>query len=176
MPELQRHSDGRVLYIPSTPIAFVREVGPYGRSSSRAWKRMLAWLDERGHIETAGRGYGLAHDNPHVTDESRLRYDAGVPLPATWHESDSAYVSRGTLPGGIYAVRTLRGDYANASTIISEVRDIWMPKSGLVIDPGRPVLAVYFDDPRSTPSESQSAQICLPVQAVSSRGLPRGGT
>lgn len=173
MPHFDPHSGSRVLFFPTVHVAAVRSLGPYPQSSRSAWDRIFKWLDQRRQPYLPTVGYGLAYDNPQTSPAATLKYDACVPAPPEWLDSDKAFVERSTVQGGIFAVRRHTGPYDNIGTIISEVRDVWVPKSGLEIDHTRPVVSIFHDDPRTTPPEQQTAQVCLPVVALAPGRQPR---
>jgi DNA gyrase inhibitor GyrI len=92
---------------------------------------------------------------------------AGVAVPDGWHTSDRNLVSLFSFRGGAYAWRQHRGAYGSMGATVSRVRSEWMPANGLEIDAERPVVTIYYDDPRVVPRESQIADICVPVNALS---------
>ena len=74
---------------PQIEVVFTRELGEYEKSSNIAWKRLsnqLHGLKEQFeknppqsplHLDPSqGEAIGIRHDDPKVTDESNIRYDA----------------------------------------------------------------------------------------------------
>jgi DNA gyrase inhibitor GyrI len=153
----------RVKFIPPVKLAYLRVCGPYAQSSTAAWHAMIAWLEERKHQLRPVRGYGLAHDDPRNVPTGELRYDAAVRLPATWAAVDELTMRVCTFDGGSYAVRRYRGSYEDVGAAVSDAREKWLPNEGLFIDPARPVLSIFHDDPRTTPQHAQRTDICMPV-------------
>ena len=41
--------------------------------------------------------------------------------------------------------------------------DVGIEASGLHVDPRRPLIEIYFDNPRVVPAEKQRIDICMPV-------------
>lgn len=176
MVQFDSHAESRVQFFPTVRVAYTRAIGAYPVSSQEAWKRLLGWLDRREPRYAPNRGFGLAHDNPQTTAAHGLRYDACVIEPPVWHDKDCEVMSRGVVPGGLYAVRRHAGPFLEVGAIISDVRDVWMPKTGLVFDGTRPVVAIFHQDPRITPPEQQTSQVCLPVLSAGSGRTPAPGS
>lgn len=152
-----------VRFIPPMKLAFLRANGPYTQSVGEAWRQMFAWLDSRGHIASTGRGYGLAHDDPKITLSSRIRYDAGVLIPPTWEAIDETLVHVKTFSGGSYTTQHYVCPYDQIGRIVSQTRRDALPRSGLVLDPSRPILCIHHSDPRFVSPDQHKTDVCLPV-------------
>lgn len=159
-------------FIPPMKLAYLRATGPYTQSVGEAWRQMLAWLDGRGHIASTGRGYGLAYDDPKKTLSSRIRYDAAVQIPPTWDAVDEALVQVRTFAGGSYTMQRYICPYAQIGRIVSQTRRDVLPRSGLALDPSRPILCIHHSDPRVVGPEEQETDVCLPVM-MERRSVPR---
>lgn len=168
----QPASDARVRFIPPVKLAFMSVRGPYSRSVGEAWTQMFDWLDKRGHMKSPGIGYGLAHDDPQTTLSSKIRYDAGVPIPTTWTEDDGTFAQIRTFRGGSYTVQRYVGAYEAIGKMISQIRREVLPRSGLVLDKTRPLLCIYYSDPRHFGPGEQETDVCLPV-ITDRRAKPR---
>ncbi len=112
-------SEVKVRFIAPVRLAFVSARGPYSRSVGEAWEQVFHWLKSQGHMEPIGIGYGLAHDDPQTTLSSKIRYDAGIPVPATWREGDETFVHVRTFKGGSYTSQRYVGPYENVGRMIS---------------------------------------------------------
>ena len=75
------NTDVTLIDLPPTPIAYFRHTGPYGPPVARFWmERMAPWMAEN---DLFGRErYGIAHDDPSITEPAKCRYDAGVAVEA----------------------------------------------------------------------------------------------
>lgn len=153
----------RVIYLEPTELAAVTACGAYQHTVADAWNQLFTWLAHGGHHEKPGRGYGLAYDDPRRVAAEQCRYCAGVRVPRSWQRGDSAFVTRQRFAGGPYLFYRNRGYYSEMGSIISVLRDFWVPKSGLCFDPSRPIATFYHDDPHSTRPEERVADLCIPV-------------
>lgn len=164
--------NAEVRFISPVKLAIVSARGPYARSVGQAWNQMFAWLDSRQHSEPVTIGYGLAHDDPQTTLSTKIRYDAGIPLPASWKPEDENFAQVHTFRGGSYTVQHYAGPYQNLGRLISQTRRDFIARSGLVLDRTRPVVCIYRSDPRQVGPEDQHADVCLPVM-IERRATPR---
>ena len=104
-------------------VVFTREMGDYEKSSKIAWERLSAAMDNlekkfaQRPPKTAmclGRGngeaLGICHDDPEVTEEDKLRYDAAL----AWDKEDVEELENydfetKRIAGGKYAMTEYRG-------------------------------------------------------------------
>jgi DNA gyrase inhibitor GyrI len=155
--------DLNTVFISPCQLAYVRMTGPYPEAAAAAWKRLLEWMDVRGHEAIDHVGFGLAIDDPRNTAADQLRYDAGVKVPVTWNSADAEYVSLRNFSGGAYFKKRHVGPYAELGTVVSETRDILVPREGLIHDMSRPVLTMNYSYPSLTPPHEQVCDVCIPV-------------
>lgn len=135
------------------PMLFIRNVGEYA-STGIAWMRLIGWLQD--NASTLGidvpQMYGRSHDDPYITEATKLRYDAVVLLPsgADFTGDPSAGVTRGELRGGLYASCVHRGDYAELGQSYLQLIGHWFPSRGHV-PAAEPVIERYLNSPGATP-------------------------
>lgn len=107
-----------------TYVVFTREMGEYERSSKIAWERLSALMNNLGTVfsktppsiemnlgEGNGEALGICHDDPQVTDESNIRYDAAL----AWGQAEVNELAKydfetKTVAGGRYAMVEYKGD------------------------------------------------------------------
>ena len=104
-------------------VVFIREMGEYNKSSQIAWDRLSASMNGLGEVfainppeiemnleEGNGEALGIFHDDPQVTDESNVRYDAAL----AWGKAEVDELAKynfetKTVAGGKYAKTTYIG-------------------------------------------------------------------
>lgn len=148
--------------IPKTRLAYIRYVGPYAGDAKLfegLYARLFAWAKPRG-VDTSVT-YVLYHDDPAITEETKLRVSVCVP-------ADKAAVSGEVCEmeafGGTYAVGHFdlkNGEYDQAWA--SMYRD-WLPGSGYV-PAGEPCFERYPCSDGSC-EDKMPVDICIPVQVV----------
>jgi AraC family transcriptional regulator len=155
--------DVNVIFIPPCQLAYVRMTGAYPASSVAAWQRLLDWLSARGHEVIGDVGFGLAIDDPRTVPAADLRYDACIRVPLTWTEADTHFVSLRKFRGGAFYKTRHVGSYSALGGVVSEARDVLVPREGLIHDLSRAVLTMYYSYPSATPAHEQVADVCIPV-------------
>ncbi len=104
-------------------VVFTRELGEYMRSSEIAWKRLSEKMHDLERVFTKnppsikmslgegnGEALGICHDDPKVTDENNLRYDAAL----AWSEAEIDELANygfetKSIAGGRYAMTKYKG-------------------------------------------------------------------
>ena len=150
------------VYLRPLRVVAVKAHGPYVASAHEAWRQMFAWLDDSGMRREVGRGYGLMRHDPKLTPEEKCRYEACIELLAGYESMVPAGFDVTTLPGGAYARRRHSGSDLLRSTIAS-LRDDWVPSQGLHVDPRRPFIEIYCDNPIVVAAEARKIDVCIPV-------------
>lgn len=81
--------------LPATRVAHMRYVGPYGSPDITAmWQRFRSWCDERRLLfPQRPMMFGIAQDNPNITERNQTRYDVCSPTCV-----QRSKFTRGTLP------------------------------------------------------------------------------
>lgn len=153
------------VYLRPLNVVYVRAMGPYALSSKSAWSRMYEWISGNDYTLSVCAGYGLLLDDPRVVPREQCRYEACIELTDSMRAALPEGFAVRRLPGGAYARHRHRGGAKGLSRVISEFRDSRVPAQGIVLDPRRPVIEVYFDNPYVVPEEQQRVDICLPVVA-----------
>ncbi len=115
----------RLVEVPDRFVAYVRHQG-YGRSIKTVWETLSVWAKSEGRDFTAQ--YGLHHTNPAWVELDKCRYVACVEIdrPLTYR----GIVNQMKIPGGLYAVFPLSGQYGELLPQISHILERWLPSSG----------------------------------------------
>lgn len=150
---------------PAAHIAYVRHVGPY-IGAKDAWQSLMKWGWKR-MIFGKPELFGLAYDDPQVTDESQCRYEACMEVKAGTKVKPP--VETREQPGGTYAVYTHKGPYEEFAQAYANLvaRIESGPIDGQQVcfaDP--PALEKYLNDPRKVKPEDLVSEIWMPVKPV----------
>lgn len=138
---------------PAIPIVFLRQVGPYSGAGA-LFDRLFAWAAARG---IDGRALGRCPDDPDVTPESHLRFDACLEVP-TNTSVDDPELTRGTIPAGRYAVAVHRGPFSTLFETYLALIGGWAPRTRYALA-DEPVIEVYLDDPALVPPEALRTEV-----------------
>jgi len=143
-------------------LFFVRRVGNYTESASDAWVTMHAFINEQNLDRSRLRYFGVAHDDPRVTSEDKLRYDACILAPKNLKEKGE--IGRQILKGGKYAVFTYHGSSDGLEETFDRIFRKWLPDSKENFDDTRPVFEEYFDmELANTDKSNLITKICIPI-------------
>lgn len=138
-------------------VAFVRNVGAYA-GAGQAWEKLFTWAGRHGLMMGPVKIFGLAYDDPEVTPEEKLRYDACLEVgPKVQPEGD---VGVQELEGGDFATAVHEGSYAKLGETYDALLGGWLPRSGRKPGPP-PAIQEYLNDPRTTPEAQLRTKIWL---------------
>lgn len=141
-------------------VVYLRHTGPYGETVNRFWAtRAYPWLVANKLLGQAR--YGIAHDDPSITDPRRCRYDCCADLPGGF--ARTRHTLTATLPGGRFAVLPFEGRVEDVVLAWTRLLRDWLPSSGLQLD-DRPCYEYY---PPGEVGDAQTGRfacdICIPV-------------
>ena len=92
--------------MPEMHVAYVRHIGPYKGDQelfAGLFNKLMAWAGPRGLLRfPETKVLSVYYDDPEVTDESRLRVDACITVPADTKVEGE--IGKSTIPAGKYAV------------------------------------------------------------------------
>lgn len=128
---------------PDLNLLFVRRCGNYSQSPWEAWEAIIGFINENRLDRSHLRYFGISHDDPQVTSEDKLRYDAAILAPQGVKEKGE--VGRQTLKGGKYAIFTHHGPYSGLEATFNKIFLKWLPDSQENFDETRPVFCEYFN-------------------------------
>lgn len=143
-----------------THVAYLRYTGPVGIAIGTFWMGTVApWM---GTNNLYGRDrYGISLDDPSVTKDASIRYDACVASPEG--EVLSGNPQRKVIPGGKYAALQFEGTGAEISAAWDRLLRDWLPKSGMQLD-SRPFFEHYPPDGKyDEKTGAFSCDLCVPV-------------
>lgn len=128
--------------LPNLNLHFIRRYGNYIQSSTDAWKAMFDFI-HKNHLEPSKiRYFGISHDDPQITDEDKLRYDAAILIQENKEEGE---VGRQVLKGGKYSIFTHLGSYESLMETFNRIFMKWLPVSQETFDDTRSVFCEFFN-------------------------------
>lgn len=129
--------------LPDLNLLFARGYGSYTTQSPEiAWQKIKSFVKQNNLDLSKLRCFGISHDNPDVTSEDKLRYDAAILAPQGIKEEGE--IGRQVLKGGKYAIFTLHG-YRELDEKIDNIFLKWLPDSQETFDETRTVFSEYFN-------------------------------
>lgn len=151
--------------LPSTRVAYMRHVGPYGSPGIAALReRFDAWCAARGLAGPTRRRYGIAQDNPNITPPDRVRYDLCIEVDDTFQPSGDVGVQ--TLPGGRFACIPFTGTAAEIKAAWVRFLGHTLPQHGFEPDLC-PAVEIYRPESVEDPGAGAvSCLLCMPVRSI----------
>ena len=148
-------------------VAYIRYIGPYKGNPAlfeRLFTKLMNWAGPRGLINfPETKVLAVYHDDPAMTDETKLRTSACISVPENTEVSGE--VGKMKIPGGKYAI----GKFELANNEYPEAWDSmfggWLPQSGYRPADG-PCFESYLNDPKTHPQGKCIVEICIPVKPL----------
>lgn len=152
-------------YVTIEPIEviYVRKTGDYIHSTSEAWNTLVEFAAKENLFGKVAVRYGIAYDNPTITETDKLRYEACMQLKEGVKPTLSGEVLQKEIEGGKYAVFMHEGSYMNLDVTYKQIGD-WMVQSGVKLR-NHPVFQKYLNlDPREVQEEDLKTEIYVAVE------------
>lgn len=141
--ELPMIQPDKVEKIDNLKLLFIRRTGNYAESSESAWEAMLAFIHENKLDKTKLRYISISHDNPEITSEDKLRFDACIQTQEKVPEKGD--VGTEVLKGGKYAVFTHPGAVNAMQETFDRIFFRWLPNNPVIFDEARSVFCEHFN-------------------------------
>ncbi len=152
----------KIQSIPKLTVAFVRNVGPYD-DAQVAWDKLLPYLGSQGWLGADSKYIGLCHDDPDITPEDKIRYDACVTVNSEFKAEGEIQIQ--VIPASEYAVTTHLGPYEKLTDTYRSLFGHWLPQSGR--EPSsQACLEIYLNDPESTDPADLITDVHVPLVSL----------
>ena len=153
--------------LPEITLAYVRYVGPYKGDSQlfeRLFNKLFQWAGPRNLLRfPETKTIIIYHDNPDITDESKLRVSVCVSVPAD--TAVDGEIGKMVLPAGKYAMARFELKDDEYQEAWDWVFCNWLPESGYQPD-DRPCFEMYHNDPKTHPEGKSIVDICIGVKPL----------
>ncbi len=152
--------DVQIREISPIRVAFVRHLGPYHEVGT-AWETLCQWAGMNGLIGPNARFFGASYDDPEVTPQDKIRYDACITIGDDVQPEGDIGIQ--TFGGGRYAVTLHEGPYENFKDTYAALFGRWFPESKHDPDDA-PSLEFYLNDPNNTAPEDLQTEVCVRIR------------
>lgn len=142
-------------------VIYTQSLGPYGESASKAWETVCTYASEKKLFGFKTQFIGISHDDPTITDEAKLRYDACIAIRKEIKPEGA--IGFKVIPGGKCAIFRHKGSYDKLIDSYGFIFGTWMPESGNEPD-DRPGFEIYINDPEKTKPEKLQTDIYIPIK------------
>ena len=149
--------------MPEMHVAYYRHVGSYS-GVEEAFEELMRWAGPRGLIQfPKTKVLGVYHDDPKITDPSRLRSSACITVPEG--TAVDGQIGTMTVAGGKFAVGSFEITHEQFAEAWDEMMGKWLPESGYQPD-DRPCYELCRNDPKTHPEGKYIVDICVPVKPL----------
>ena len=153
--------------VPEFTVAYTRYIGPYKGDEAlfkRLFEKLFTWAGPRNLISFPDtKVIAVYHDNPDLTDESKLRVSACISVPKdTKVDGD---LGKMQITGGIYAIGHFELNVDEYEEAWKMMYGEWLPQSGYQPD-DRACYELYLNDPNEHPSHKHIVDIYIPVKPM----------
>jgi len=132
------------------------------RKCARGRTVLMSFAYPRRLMKKDTRMIGIGHDNPQITVEDKIRYDACITIDGEVTPDGELGIQ--TIQGGLYAVYLHKGSYSGFSASYSAIISEWLPASGKSLR-NAPCREMYLNrDPRRTKPENLRTEIYIPIE------------
>lgn len=151
--------------LPERNVAYLRHVGPYGQTAviPRLFAELRTWVAARGLIDQDTVSLVVAHDNPNVTADDKLRLSVCMTVPEA--TPCAGEVGMMSVPGGRFGVARFEIPPARIAEAWGAVMGGWLPDSGYQPD-DRFCYEVALNNPADHPEGKILLDICVPVRPL----------
>ena len=153
--------------MPEMHVAYIRYIGPYAGDEQlfgNLFNRLCAWAGPRGLLRFPETKFiTIYHDNPDITDETKLRTDVCLTVPTDTQVDGE--IGKAKIPAGKYAVAHFEITLDQYQDAWNAVYGGWLPESGYQPEDG-PCYELYLNDPKEHPKGKHIVDICVPVKPL----------
>ena len=140
---------------------YVQGIGKYSESSAYAWEKVCGFAAKNRLFGFGTELIGISHDDPTVTEPEKCRYEACITV--TKDVKPEGEIGVRQIPGGKYAIFTMKGPYENFPKAYQFIFGKWIPGNGIELR-DVPCFEKYLNDPGKTKPEKLRTEICIPVK------------
>lgn len=152
----------KIIQLPEKTAIYIGMTGDYqSLNYEDAWKKLWEQVKEQKLFSAGIEHVGLSHDNPHVTEADKLRYDACLVIhkPA----KPVGEVGLKQIAGGKFACFLYQGSYKKLDEVYDYIYYDWLIKSGLELR-NEPTFEKYISNPNQVEESKLKTEIYVPVQ------------
>jgi len=147
--------------VPEKKVMYVRKTGSYDSAATEAWSTICRYAYSNKLVSKDSTLIGIGLDDPKITEESKIRYEACITIESPVKPSGEIGVK--TIDGGTYAVFLHKGPHQNLYETYRAIYSGWLPESGEKLRE-IPCYEVYLNrDPHRTKPENLRTEIFVPL-------------
>ncbi len=148
----------RIETIEAIPVYMIRHVGDYSRLDS-IWEKLISFATKHKLFNRHFYAYAIAYDNPDISDNTKLRYDACI---SKTKEIQNAPLQSKYLEGGKYAVFLHKGTHEKLVDTYDAIFGNWFYKNDISFR-DMPVIQKFLNNKKETSKEELLTEVYVPI-------------
>ena len=147
----------------SIKVLAVRKTGSYVKSGEEAWKELMSVVQPSGIMGPDTKMIGIGYDDPRITPEEELRYDACVSVGEEVEAIGDTKIL--TIPGGNYAVFLHEGPYEELMKTYGFIYEKWAKDTDEKMKKQEiPCFELYLNCPDKVEPKDLKTEIWIPIE------------
>jgi len=152
-------TEPKIIEKESMNLAYIRHFGSYEKIDS-SFERLLSWATENLLLDTPPSTLGIVHDNPDITEESNLRFDACIIVSKEIQPQGKIGYKR--IEGGKFATFRYKGPFESFYSVYDYIYNICLFQFKWELR-DEPALESYISIPPFYGSQELITDFYLPV-------------
>lgn len=146
--------------IPDVHLAFIRHTGSYDKVAN-SFQRLMFWAASNLILKLKPTTLGILHDDPDLTDEDKIRFDACVIINQKINPKGE--IGYKLIEGGKFAVFRYKGAYENFYTVYDYIYNVCLFEKGWELS-DKPALEWYIKSPPFYKPENYVTDFYVPIK------------
>jgi AraC family transcriptional regulator len=149
-----------IKYLPDLHLAYIRHTGSYDKVAS-SFQRLMLWAATHLILKFKPTTLGIIHDNPDLTDEEKIRFDACMIISK--EVKPKGEIGYKKIEGGKFATFTYKGTYENFYPVYDYIYNVCVFEKGWALD-DKPAIEWYIKSPPFYKPENYVTDFCIPIK------------
>lgn len=142
-------------------VIYAQALGPYSESAKKTWDAVCLFAKKNRLFGFKTEFIGISHDDPDVTEQEKLRYDACLTISREVKTEGEIGVKN--ISGGKYAIFTHKGPYEKFSDSYRYIYGKWIPENNIGLREA-PCYEKYLNSPDKVKPEKLLTKIFIPIK------------
>lgn len=146
--------------LPDLHLAYIRHTGSYHKVAT-SFQRLMLWAVTHLVLKLKPTTLGIVHDNPDLTDEENIRFDACTLLNKPIHPKGEIGYKK--IQSGRFAFFRYKGPYENFYTVYDYIYNVCLFEKGWELA-DKPALEWYIKSPPFYKPVNYVTDFCVPIK------------
>ena len=147
-------------HLPELHLAYIRHTGSYDKVAN-SFQRLMIWAATHLILKLKPTTLGIVHDNPDLTAEEKIRFDACVIVSK--EIKPQGEIGYKKIEGGKFAIFRYKGTYENFYTVYDYIYNVCLFEMAWELA-DKPALEWYIKSPPFTRPENYVTDFYVPIK------------